>query len=319
MRQEYDITVKSLIKSAPNEFLKMLIGNKSVKFIDTELPTTKVRRPDLLMITEDGEIFHIELQSRNDIDIVIRMLEYFILVWIIYKKFPKQILLYIGDKRLTMKDRVMVESDLINDYSLVFKYKVIDIKDMDCHQLLKSDKIEDVVLSLLCRSANIDDTVTSIVGKLSQLPPKERRDYVSKLLYLADLRKVYDKVKKEVSKMPVTLDIEESGIYKEALLIGEKKGLMEGLIEGKREGLIYGKREGLIEGKREGLIYGKREGLIEGIEGMLEIKYNTADIELMNKVKELETVEQLERFKEMIKKSNQLDDLKKELFYLLGK
>ncbi|KJR41527.1 hypothetical protein MCHI_002577 [Candidatus Magnetoovum chiemensis] len=37
MTQNYDITIKSLIKSAPNEFLKLLIGHKSVKFIDTEL------------------------------------------------------------------------------------------------------------------------------------------------------------------------------------------------------------------------------------------------------------------------------------------
>ncbi|KJR41735.1 Transposase (putative), YhgA-like protein [Candidatus Magnetoovum chiemensis] len=306
MRQEYDITVKSLIKNAPNEFLKMLIGNKSVKFIDTELPTTKVRRPDLLLMTEDGEIFHIELQSRNDIDIVIRMLEYFILVWIIYKKFPKQILLYIGDKPLTMKDSLMVASDLVKDYSMIFRYKVIDIKEIDCQRLLKSDKIEDVVLSLLCRSVNIDDTVSSIVGRLSQLPPKDRRDYVSKLLYLADLRKVYDKVKKEVSRMPVTLDIEESGIYKEALLIGEKRGLMEGLIEGEKKGLLIGEKKGLLIGEKKGLM----EGLIEGIEGMLEIKYNAADIELMNKVKELETIEQLERFKEMIKKSKHIDELK---------
>ncbi|KJR42150.1 hypothetical protein MCHI_001949 [Candidatus Magnetoovum chiemensis] len=43
------------------------------------------------------------------------------------------------------------------------------------------------------------------------------------------MRKVYDKVKKEVSKMPITLDLEDSGIYREALLIGEKKGLVEGI------------------------------------------------------------------------------------------
>ncbi|KJR41384.1 hypothetical protein MCHI_002723 [Candidatus Magnetoovum chiemensis] len=35
---------------------------------------------------------------------------------------------------------------------------------------MKSDKIEDIVLSILCRSVNMDATVNSIVGKLSQLP-----------------------------------------------------------------------------------------------------------------------------------------------------
>ncbi|KJR40763.1 Transposase (putative), YhgA-like protein [Candidatus Magnetoovum chiemensis] len=302
MTQKYDITLKSLIKSLPSEFLKLLIGHKFVKFIDTELPQAKTRRPDLLMITEDGRIFHIELQSTNDIDIIIRMLEYFILIWQIYGKFPTQILLYVGDKPLTMKESIAVENEFLKKHSLIFNYKVIDIRDIDCLTLLRSDKIEDVVLSLLCGSVNMDATVNSIVGKLSQLPLKQRNDYITKLLYLADLRKVYDKVKKEVTNMPVTMDLQESGIYK------------DGLIEGEKKGLIYGKREGLIEGKREGLIYGKREGLIEGIEGMLEIKYNIAGIELMNKVKELETIEQLERFKEMIKKSKQLDELKR-FFY----
>ncbi|KJR41528.1 Transposase (putative), YhgA-like protein [Candidatus Magnetoovum chiemensis] len=268
-----------------------MIGHKSVKFIDTELPQTKTRRPDLVIMTEDGEIFHIELQSTNDIEIILRMLEYFLMIWAIYGKFPTQILLYVGDKPLTMKDSLMVESKLLKDHSLTFKYKMIDIRDIDCSTLLKSDKIEDIVLSILCRSVNMDATVNSIVGKLSQLPFKQRNDYITKLLYLADLRKVYDKVKKEVTNMPVTMDLQESGIY--------------------RDGLIEGERKGLIEGERKGLIEGKKEGLIEGIESMLEIKYNMADIEVMNRVKKLGTIEQLEKVKDMIKKAKEIEELKR--------
>ncbi|MBF0552963.1 MAG: hypothetical protein HQK96_00230 [Nitrospirae bacterium] len=138
------------------------------------------------------------------------------------------------------------------------------------------------MLAILCKTGDEDATIRKILDKLSVLPLKEREGYIRKLLYLSDLRKLYPKVKMEVSKMPITIDLRESDIFK----------------------------EGVVEGKQEGLLEGKREGLFEGIEGMLELKYGSAGLELMNMVRIMPTVDELEEFKNLIKKTGLVDELR---------
>ncbi len=84
-----------------------------------------------------------------------------------------------------------------------------------------------------------------------------------------------------------------------------EKAVEKALVEGERKGLIEGK----IEGKREGLVEGERKGLIEGIEGMLEIKYADEATALMDSVRTLEGIEQLQAFKSLLRKSASVDDL----------
>ncbi|MBF0316871.1 MAG: hypothetical protein HQL04_01760, partial [Nitrospirae bacterium] len=67
--------------------------------------------------------------------------------------------------------------------------------------------------------------------------------------------------------------------------------------------------EGLAEGQRKGLIEGQRNGLIEGIEVVLEIKYADKAAALMAVVRTLESVEQLQAFKSLLRKSASVDDL----------
>ncbi|MBF0609477.1 MAG: hypothetical protein HQL61_18240 [Magnetococcales bacterium] len=81
------------------------------------------------------------------------------------------------------------------------------------------------------------------------------------------------------------------------------------MIEGQRKGLIEGQRKGLIEGQRKGLIEGQRKGLIEGIEVILEIKYADESTALMDVVRTLEDIEQLQTFKALLRKSASVDEL----------
>ncbi|MCI4625217.1 MAG: hypothetical protein L3V56_04555, partial [Candidatus Magnetoovum sp. WYHC-5] len=82
---------------------------------------------------------------------------------------------------------------------------------------------------------------------------------------------------------------------------GEKKGKQEGLIEG------------LIKGKQEGLIEGKRDGLIEGIEALLELKYGLDGIALIDKVKLMDTIEELYILKNLIKNSTTMENIEEYL------
>ncbi|MBF0317860.1 MAG: hypothetical protein HQL04_06760 [Nitrospirae bacterium] len=98
--------------------------------------------------------------------------------------------------------------------------------------------------------------------------------------------------------MPVIIDASRDRLY--------LRGKHEGLLEGQRKGLL----DGLAEGERKGLAEGQRKGLLEGIEGMLEIKYGHAGLELMASVKKLRSIEEMEGFKELIKTSKTVDELR---------
>ncbi|MBF0537299.1 MAG: hypothetical protein HQL03_03495 [Nitrospirae bacterium] len=229
MHQRYDIVLKGLLKNVPVKFLKLLTGYEDGRFLDVQFPDIQLREPDLVIEVSDGLVFHIELQFTNDKGMPIRMLEYYTQILKHYKKEPEQIVLYVGDGALRMSDR-------IRRRRLRFDYDVRDMREFDCRQLLESDKPEDIVLSILCRTEDIDGTVTSILGKLSLLPARQRADYVTGLLYLTNLRKIYKKVKQEVENMPITVDLANCDMYK------------DGLLEGQRKGLLEGQRKGLLEG-----------------------------------------------------------------------
>ncbi|MEO5357658.1 MAG: hypothetical protein H7844_10220 [Nitrospirae bacterium YQR-1] len=86
--------------------------------------------------------------------------------------------------------------------------------------------------------------------------------------------------------MPITIDFADSDIYKE------------------------GVEKGLFEGKLEGLLEGQRKGLLEGIEGMLELKFGLAGLNMMNMVRAINKMDKLEEFKNLIKKAGSVDELK---------
>ncbi len=275
MHQHYDLTLKKLLKDIPVELLKILTGFDTGKFLDIALVNIQNRFPDLIIELPDSSILHIEIQSASDGTMLMRMYLYSALIFSQYRKLPRQIVLYVGNKPHNMENK-------IGTYS----YEIIDIRNINCSELLLSDKPEDIVLALLCKSENMDVTISKIVEKLSTLPVKTRNDYFVKLLSLAELRKLSEKVNQEVKKMPITIDVRESALFKEGLT------------------------EGLLEGERKGLLEGERKGLLEGIELGLELKFGLIGLELMNMVRVINTVDKLEVFKNLIKKAGSVNELK---------
>ncbi|MEO5356220.1 MAG: hypothetical protein H7844_02855 [Nitrospirae bacterium YQR-1] len=282
MPQYYDITLKSILKELPRKFMKILTGFETAKFLDVQFPDIRYRQPDLLVELPDVTLFHMEMQAQNDKDMDCRELEYLHLIYCDYRKPVHQVVLYVGDGKVNMRNEIKMPG-------LHFTYKIIDIRDIDCRELLESDDPCDNILAILCKTDNSDLTIKGILAKLYELPVEERENYVLKLLTLSRLRGLTKTVKREVKKMPVTIDITKDELY----------------LDGVEVGLLEGKRDGLLEGERKG----KRDGLLEGIEGMLELKFGYAGLELMNTVKAINTIDKLEDFKNLIKKAGSVDEL----------
>ena len=74
----YDRTLRELLKGLPEKFIEILTGKRGIRFIDTSLPQVKERRPDLVVELEDKSIFHLEVQTKRDVNMDFRMLGYYI-------------------------------------------------------------------------------------------------------------------------------------------------------------------------------------------------------------------------------------------------
>jgi predicted transposase YdaD len=63
------------------------------------------------------------------------------------------------------------------------------------------------------------------------------------------------------------------------------------------------------EGRQEGRQEGRREALLDWIADILEIKFGTPGLRLMEQVKEIEDVKELESVKEKIKRTGSLEEI----------
>ena len=231
--QEYDVALKLLLQGPARLMMRELAGAEIAKWLDVELPKVQNARADLLGETIDGSMVHIELQSRNDAAMPLRMAEYCLGVRRLFEKFPRQILLYVGEAPLRMA------SELLGP-DLSFRYRVVDIRELDGERLLESDAVGDNVIAILARLRDHRDAVRRIVERIAGLAAAERHAAMTQLLILAGLRHLEETVEWEARKMPIFIDILENKVlgreYKRGLQEGRQEGLQEGRQEGRQEG-----------------------------------------------------------------------------------
>lgn len=194
--QEYDITLKLLLQKSATLTLQQVTGTAVHRWLNVELPEVRNSRVDLLGEMEDGTLIHLELQSTNDSAMPLRMAEYYLRVWRQYKRSPRQVLLYVGESPFAMNCE-------LSSPDIWFRYRAVDIRDLDGRKLLESPEVSDNVLALLTRLQDQEEAVRRIVSRIASLEPGEREVTLVQLLILAGLRKLGGKVEQEVRKMPI--------------------------------------------------------------------------------------------------------------------
>jgi Domain of unknown function (DUF4351) len=127
-----------------------------------------------------------------------------------------------------------------------FRYRVIDIRELDGDRLIESGEVGDNVIAILAGLRDHGEAVRKIVGKIANLAAAEREAALSRLPILAGLRRLEETVAREIRKMPVYIDILENKVlgppYKKGLEEGRQEGelaILRRLIE-KRFGAIPG-------------------------------------------------------------------------------
>jgi predicted transposase YdaD len=219
---EYDVALKNILTRPGSSVLTQLIGASSLKWINVESPKVSNQRVDLLGQLPDGNLVHIELQSRNEKDFPMRMAEYLFAIGRQYGKLPRQVALYVGEAPLRMKDRV--ESP-----GVCVQFHLVDIRDLDGERLLASSNIGDNVLALLTRTFDNLNAVRRILRRIAAGPTGARDEALAELFIVGGLRKIEAEARLEAKKMPVLNDIMDNKVFGPVL----RKGLRQGREEGR--------------------------------------------------------------------------------------
>jgi hypothetical protein len=144
-----------------------LTGSPSLRWLNVETPLVRNLRVDLLGESADGELVHIELQSRNDADFPLRMGEYSFGVALRYGRLPRQVALYVGSEPLRMKNEIAGPG-------WMFRFDLVDIRELDGEQLLASENIGDNGIAILTRLGGEPDTVRRILKRIAGGSGEER-------------------------------------------------------------------------------------------------------------------------------------------------
>jgi predicted transposase YdaD len=280
---EYDTVLKSLLTGSRNSFFHQITGAKRGRWLNVELPKVVQPRVDLLFETAGNrELILLELQSRNDATMAVRMAEYALLVWRVYKRFPRMYVLYIGSQRLRMPSE-------LDTPSITCRYTVIDIRQWNAETLLQSNHPADAVLAILGRNADRLETVRRILQRIAKMNGASRKIAFSKLMILAGIRRLAGVVEQEARQMPIHYDIMDHEVIGPAI----RKGLVQGIAQGKAQGIAQGIAEGKAEGIAEGIAEGKLEEAASLAQRQLTARFGPLSPKTMKRLAKL-TLPELE-------------------------
>jgi len=226
--QRYDAALKILLQATAGSLLRQLTGVTVVRWLNVEMPQVQSSRVDLLGMTAEGELVHVELQSSNDPDMALRMAEYALRIYRQFRVFPRQIVLYVGEAAMRMEA-------VWRERGFAFEYALVDIRDLDGAELMASAQIEDNVLAVLTRLQDQIVTVREILGRIGRLDDPARRGALDLFLIISGLRRLEFKVREEAGKMPILNDIMDHQVLGPVFRQGMEEGLEQGLEQGRKE------------------------------------------------------------------------------------
>ena len=235
---EYDIALKSVIRRLSGNALQAITGFAIERWHNVELPEVRTLRMDMVGETADGRLVQIELQSTNDPDMALRVAEYALAVYRLFRQFPEQIVLYVGRAPLAM-------AEVLAGHSLAFRYRVLDIRELDGDALLASGNAGENVIAILMRlGGDQRAAVRRILGRIAENDPGQRETALHEFIILAGLRNLGAIIQEETKTMPILDDIMDHDLLGPAIRRGLQQGREEGRVEGRTEGRVEGRMEG---------------------------------------------------------------------------
>ncbi len=139
----YDGTIKELFPGYERELIKYFSGMdvEELQPLNLEFKRTQSRTCDLLLkghIKEKGDmVIHTEFQSKNDRNMLYRMLRYAVEIYEEHKVPVYQLVLYLGSRPMRMDDSLHLCLGECN--YLKYGYKIIDIGSLGYKELKETN------------------------------------------------------------------------------------------------------------------------------------------------------------------------------------
>jgi hypothetical protein len=191
-------------------------GVAVLEVLNVELAGVEERRADLVLLLADGTILHIEFQSANDKDMPYREGIYCLLLGQKYRRRVRQVVLYLGQPKMRMEDRV----DLGETKSA---YRLMDIREMDARRLMASGRPGDLVLAMLAGGG--PESVVEIAKRAGGLRGAERQGVLSQLVLLSGLPRLTERLRMEMTSMGSSTDFYKNEFVMDAMLHANVKML----------------------------------------------------------------------------------------------
>jgi len=243
----YDTTLKDLLWLGAPALLRQVAGAAAVSLDATEYPSTRARRPDFVARLETGGLFHLELQGAADADMAWRMLEYYGLISRQNGGTPlQQCILTLTDAAAARMPRGISHS------SLEFRYDVRSFEALEPEPLLTSERADEAVLAILCRTTDIRTRVRVILERLGDLDGKARGDAITRLMILADLHDATEVVKTEVKAMPITINLWDNPVIREFVLEEVAAAKAAAAAEAAEKAAVEARAQGMAQGMAQG-------------------------------------------------------------------
>lgn len=175
-----------------------LTGGVAVRqSLNVEFAIVEERRADLVFLLENDTILHIDFQSENDGEMNYREGIYGLVIGKTHKRKIRQVVVYTGEKPMRMPDS-------LDTGDIQVRYRLLDIRELDCEKLMKSGRTGDLVLSLLAGGEN---RLVEILKRTKRLPDQQRNRVLSQLAALSGLRRLSGRLKMEVTRMGMYIDM----------------------------------------------------------------------------------------------------------------
>lgn len=196
-----DIISKRLLKRLAADMARILLKLEvdEVDVVETQSQRVEERRADLVVKARSGNnhyLLHIEIQNHNEPAMPWRMLRYRTDIRLTQPLLPiHQHLLYIGKQPLTMATG-------IDEAELNYRYRVVDMHNVDCETLLRQDTPEALVIAILAdfNGQPERDMVRRILRRLAELTADNQsafRDYLLMLEILSSNRDLKELIQQE--------------------------------------------------------------------------------------------------------------------------
>ena len=241
MSDVWDDSVKRLFREHPQDFVSWLVKGAIYRGTVSGELKNRTRRTDILMDivqeeTQKEGLLHAEIQSEDDKQIILRLLEYNMMATITYQKPVLSFLILLRPMpEIPQSPFVSALFDVIESWR--FSYVVIKLWEISAEELLHTGLIGPLPLIPLTKGGTEQEWLTATIATLYNAEKYELLSLTKLLAGLVMKRKDQQELLERMFAMYKDI-VEESWVYQKIMQQGLEKGLEQGLGIGERRALL---------------------------------------------------------------------------------